>query len=157
MLKILITGIGKVIFTGIGSHKNNLDYMRSKIHNILHESVYILDEKRKYGTNYIFAQDVIEKYKDDPTIYIQFSNLEKVGVYPMTHKDYYTPAGIYTYPLKALTKYFFVGDKEKDYESNGFDIEWDEFIGINIPFAGDRKFIHFFKDKFYISSISSTM
>jgi hypothetical protein len=47
-----------------------------------------------------------KKYEDDPNIYIQFSDMEKVGMNPMTHEDYNTPDGIYTYPLKALLENF---------------------------------------------------
>ena len=44
------------------------------------------------------AWKIIEKYKDDPSIFITFTKIPKVGINPNSGFD--TPFGIYCYPLK---------------------------------------------------------
>ncbi len=42
--------------------------------------------------------DQLKQYKDDPTIYVSFTNVDKIGVNP--NSKFHTPIGIYTYPLQ---------------------------------------------------------
>ena len=72
----------------------------------------------------ISAYEALKKYKDNPDIYITFTDLNKVGIKPIT--DYDTPNGIYTYPLKEIWKQNI--DKYKN--------TW------NIPYAARREYIH---------------
>ena len=46
----------------------------------------------------------LEEYKDDPDIYISFTEQPKIGINPMT--KFNTPAGIYTYPIKEMWEQF---------------------------------------------------
>ena len=66
---------------------------------------YILDERNKHQDAYLPIKDKIAKYKDDDDIYVSFTKLPKLGINPKT--DYNTPAGIYTYPVKASWKPYF--------------------------------------------------
>lgn len=63
--------------------------------------------------------DALRKYHTDPSIYITFSDLAKVGINPQS--GYETPLGIYTYPLDAV---------------------WDQVIFNNLPFGTERSFVH---------------
>jgi len=62
--------------------------------------------------------EALDQWRDDPTIYVSFTDLPKVGINPTSEFD--TPLGIYAYPLKEMFKYF---------EDN------------EIPFAGEREYI----------------
>lgn len=44
--------------------------------------------------------DALERYQDDASIFISYSNFPKLGLNPRT--GYRTPAGIYTYPLREI-------------------------------------------------------
>jgi hypothetical protein len=44
--------------------------------------------------------EALKKYKDRDDIFISYSNVPKLGIYPRT--DWFTPAGIYCYPLKEM-------------------------------------------------------
>jgi len=81
---------------------------------------YILDEERnKHQDAYLPIKDKIAKYKDDDDIYISFTEIDKLGINPNTR--YNTPAGIYTYPVKAAWKPYFS--------------EWE------IPFQGEVEYV----------------
>ena len=67
----------------------------------------------------------LEKYKDDPDVYISFRTLEIIGINPSS--VYKTPNGIYTYPLSLL----WYGDD--------FDHEEKQ---IEVPFAGNYPYIY---------------
>ena len=41
----------------------------------------------------------LKKYTDDPSIFISFTEIDKIGINPQS--NYNTPIGIYTYPLQA--------------------------------------------------------
>lgn len=84
-------------------------YMRHRIRNILSS---VLSERRSHDTEYQYADIELEKLKDRDDIYIQFTDTEKFGINPMTHKQYQTPAGIYTYPLKQIW------DKKRKHRNN---------------------------------------
>ena len=66
--------------------------------------------------------ETLGQWWDDPTIYVSFTALEKIGINPQSH--YNTPLGIYAYPLKEM------------YSS----IEQDR-----IPFAGNEPWIQVLK------------
>lgn len=57
--------------------------------------------------------DQLSPYKDDPSYFISFTDINKIGLNPSTTYD--TPLGIYTYPLKEI---------------------WNDFVNNEIPFAG---------------------
>lgn len=70
-------------------------------------------------------EDRMEKlgqWWNDPTIYVSFTALEKIGINPQS--EYNTPLGVYAYPLKEMYN----------------DIEQDQ-----IPFAGDQPWIQVLK------------
>lgn len=71
-----------------------------------------------------YAQTIL-KYKDDPNIFISFTDLPKIGMNPMTR--YNTPAGIYTYPIQMIS------DRLKP------NMKHDKFADL-FPFAAYRKF-----------------
>ena len=48
--------------------------------------------------------DQLRKYKDDPNIFISFTDIPKVGIRPSYH--YNTPMGVYFYPLQSFWKRF---------------------------------------------------
>jgi len=73
----------------------------------------------------VSVYDKLKQYKDRDDIYITFTDINKVGIKPMS--DFNTPNGIYTYPLKEI------------WEEYNIDNNTD--IGSEVPFAGDRKFI----------------
>lgn len=62
--------------------------------------------------------DLLAPYTGDG-VYITFSDLQKVGVNPRS--EHSTPTGVYAYPLDQV---------------------WTEFDKDDLPFAGDRPFIH---------------
>ena len=59
-----------------------------------------LFEARKFPTlnPKLSAYDQLKQYKDDPSIYISFTEINKIGINPVSKWD--TPLGIYCYPLK---------------------------------------------------------
>lgn len=68
---------------------------------------------------------VLKRVAKDPHAFVHFSDLDKLGINPQS--SFNTPIGIYGYPLEA------------------FDIE--DIIKGNVPFAGDRHYIHIFSVK----------
>jgi hypothetical protein len=70
----------------------------------------------------------LEKYKDDPNIYISFRDTKRIGINPKTVHN--TPNGVYSYPLNLIWKTFNHLDKR-----------------IEVPYAGQRLYIYVFKPK----------
>jgi hypothetical protein len=70
----------------------------------------------------VYGADKLRKYADDSNIYISYTMVDKLGINP--NNQYYTPTGIYTYPLKQV---FHQMDAHDDVQ--------------NVPFAGSNKFI----------------
>lgn len=95
----------------------DLDFPRFKVY---------LREKRRYPelNPVISPIEELAKYKDDPDVYISYTEIDKIGINPQS--PYNTPLGIYTYPLKEMFK-----------EMKG-DIT-------NVPFAGLRKYVYVVK------------
>lgn len=79
-----------------------------------------------------FTNEMIRRLKDADFLpstnvqnaFVSFTSLEKLGINPST--EYYTPVGIYAYPLKYV--YNEIGEK---------DTAW-------LPFAGDKPYANFF-------------
>lgn len=105
-----------------------------------------LYEKRKNPDKnpYVGAWDYLEQYKDDPDVYISFTEIDKIGINPQSVYD--TPVGIYCYPLKEFVyknKYFISDLKDRDSSL----MKNARHIGYYAPFAGDSKYINFIKIK----------
>ena len=49
---------------------------------------------------HISAWDYVDKYKNDPDVYISFTTIDKIGINPRS--VYNTPNGIYCYPLREF-------------------------------------------------------
>lgn len=64
--------------------------------------------------------DALLPYKDDPTLFISFTDINKVGINPM-YSYGSTPLGIYAYPLRWA---------------------YEELINKSIPFAMNRPLVH---------------
>jgi hypothetical protein len=89
---------------------------------------------------HIGAWDYVDKYKNDPDVYISFTEIDKIGINPRS--KYNTPVGIYTYPLKELVKLHLNIDPrtlEREKVINK--------IGDYVPFAGNAKYVNFIKCK----------
>ena len=72
------------------------------------------------------ANHYLEKYKDDPTVYVSFSTIPKLGINPSS--SWNTPHGIYCYPLKELF------DRKREFD-------------LVVPYAGDRPYMFIIKSK----------
>lgn len=101
-----------------------------------------ITEKRRGGEElnpHISTYQALEKYKDDPDIFITFTKLLKVGINP--NSEYYTPNGVYTYPLKQA-----------------WGMYANKFSGdIEVPFAGKSPFVTIIRRKGkYIDDIGVT-
>lgn len=94
-----------------------MSILRKYISSFLTEKTKYKKEKQDFDTKQRIVQ-----YADDPYAFVHFSDINKLGINPRS--SFKTPLGIYGYPIKA------------------FDIE--NLIKGNVPFAGDREFIHFF-------------
>ena len=68
----------------------------------------------------------LEKYKDDPNVYISFRDIKRIGINPQPR--YNTPNGIFSYPLSLIWKDFDHLKKQ-----------------IYVPFAGEHPYIYVFK------------
>lgn len=78
----------------------------------------------------------LEKYSDDPNVFISFTEIHKIGINPGS--KYRTPNGIYAYPLKQLW-----GDiKRSTYK-------------MNVPFAGNNPNIFVFKPKYHVKDLET--
>lgn len=73
----------------------------------------------------------LQSYKDDPTVFISFTKIEKLGINPQTEYD--TPAGVYFYPLKAAWEQYAMDSKKQ--------IPLKEIF----PFAADNPYIQIVK------------
>ena len=90
---------------------------------------FIIEARKNPSQNpKISAYEALLKYKDDPNIYISFTELPKIGIYPLS--EYNTPIGIYTYPLKKIWP-----DIEKVKDTR------------KIPYGKDRDYIFVLRSK----------
>ena len=101
---------------------------------------YKIQELRKNPEQnpHIGAWDYVQKYKNDPDVYISFTEIDKIGLNPQS--KYNTPLGIYTYPLKEFVRNYI--DKE-----DGWEHRYDLPVGHLAPFAGNSKYINFIRVK----------
>jgi len=100
--------------------------LREKIYEVVKK--YIYNEKTAAKKRGIVLSTILEELKEyvDKNFCIQFSDVNKLGIYPKSHLKFHdTPIGIYFYPL---TQKIFNLLKEGE-----------------IPFAQDRKYIILFK------------
>src|ERR1700691_548124 len=70
----------------------------------------------------ITIEKSLEPYKDDPSMYISYTELDKIGINPQS--EYLTPNGVYAYPLKEI---------------------WEDLIDDKIPFASNAKYVNLIK------------
>lgn len=68
--------------------------------------------------------EALEPYKDNPDIYISFTEVDKIGINPKS--GFNTPLGIYTYPLKEM---------------------WKDVKNDTIPWAGKAPYVWILKSK----------
>jgi len=85
---------------------------------------------------HIGVYDYIEMYKDDPDVYISFTQLPKLGINP--NSNYKKPFGVYCYPLKEFVKNYIKNKKFKNYKLSSY-----------APFSGAKEsfYIYFIKSK----------
>jgi hypothetical protein len=72
----------------------------------------------------VSAYEALLPYKDNPNVFIHFSDYEKLGLNPLS--EFATPLGIYGYPLKDIWKHYDIDD-----------VKTFKYL----PFASDRQFI----------------
>lgn len=90
--------------------------------------IELIEAKSNSASNLkIPAYDELSKYKGDDNVFIHFSDISMVSLYP--DAKYRTPVGIYGYPLNTTWSYYKV-DQIKSFK--------------NYP-QGHRKFIHIFR------------
>ena len=92
---------------------------------------------------HIGAWDYVEKYKNDPDVYISFTEIDKIGINPQS--KYNTPVGIYTYPLKEFVERYIFGSISAVDEYNKLYVKVT--VGSFAPFAGEAKYINFIRLK----------
>lgn len=78
----------------------------------------------------VSAYQALKQYSDDPTIYISFTDIDKVGINPKS--KFNTPLGIYCYNLEQAWNMYDV-DRRKDLKG--------------LPFAADRPNIYVLQAK----------
>jgi len=113
-----------------------------------------IEEKRRNPDQnpHIGAWDYLLRYKDDPDVYISFTEIDKIGINPLS--KYNTPVGVYAYPLREFYETY-VNIKWKDLEDfadkffkeSGAEDVYKRTIGSYAPFAGNAKYINFIKLK----------
>ena len=74
----------------------------------------------------------LEKYKDDPSIYVSFSPIPKLGINPIS--NWSTPQGIYFYPLSSMYS---------PYRS----------FSDTVPYAGDRPYMFIVRSKVKLTNV----
>jgi hypothetical protein len=65
-----------------------------------------IEEARKggYMNPFMSTIDNLDRYKDDPDVFITFTRILKVGINPQS--EFETPFGVYSYPLKEAWKMY---------------------------------------------------
>ena len=87
-----------------------------------------VDPKTGEIHRWIDRDKLLQKYAGDKSVFVSFSDVNKLGLNPSSGYD--TPIGIYAYPV--------------DYVLNS---SMDDRSGFNVPFAANRDFIIVFKVK----------
>lgn len=101
---------------------------------------YKLDEKRSHPdlNPHVSPYEWLEKYKNDSTVYISFTTINKIGINPSSHWKT-TPNGIYTYPLKQVWKFF--DHSRKIVKSKGTELYGDDRRYIQVMRGKQANFI----------------
>lgn len=79
--------------------------------------------------------EMADKYKHDKSVFITFTDIDKVGINPQS--KYNTPIGIYCYPLVEFAYRHLPDFPNKEMYSNS--------VGEYAPFAGHSKYVSFLK------------
>lgn len=87
----------------------------------------ISDLFERRGEGRLSLIDKLAVYREDPSVFVTFSNYEKLDINPNSEWD--DPAGIYAYPVTEL---------------------YENFEQKMVPFAGDRKFAYIFRSSGYM-------
>lgn len=82
------------------------------------------------------STQVVAKYKDEPNVFMSFTQIDKLGINPQSQYD--TPIGIYTYPVKAFFETYVPHLFRKDGEPS---VANQSAIGDFAPFAGKAPFV----------------
>lgn len=85
------------------------------------------------------AVEQLRQYKDDPNVYISFTNINKIGIFPRSSGGE-APIGIYAFPLKQCWELYNV-DKEQNFFKFPSIGRHRPFIHI-LRFSGQPKFIN---------------
>jgi len=105
--------------------------------------ISIKEKRRNPDQNpHIGAWDYLIEYKDDPDVYISFTEIDKIGINPLS--KYNTPVGVYAYPLKEFIDKYFKGYGESPIDEK---YTYKHTIGNFAPFAGKAKYINFIRIK----------
>lgn len=83
---------------------------------------YFTEKRNPHKESFLPIIKKLEKYKDDPDIYISFTELVKLGINPQT--EFKTVAGVYAYPLKEM---------------------WHDVEVWNIPYARGNPYVQIIK------------
>lgn len=106
-------------------NKSLLDLLEANVSNLL---LSLEEARRNPEMNpYISTWEALNKYKDNPNVFISFTQIPKLGINPKSKYD--TPLGIYTYPLQAIWGKYAVDVRYKD--------KWDDIV----PFAGKAPYV----------------
>lgn len=105
----------------------------------LYEILPVFEARAKPELNpQISAVDQLRQYKDDPNIFISFTNINKIGIYPLA-SDGETPIGIYAFPLRKCWSAYNV-DEHRDFREFPSIIKGKHHIQI-LKWNGKQKFI----------------
>lgn len=112
--------------------------------------INILTEKRSHPelNKKNSVLDTLEKYKDDPSYFVSFTNIEKVGINPVN--KFSTPIGVYSYNLKDLWNDWKAGDyffgKDRPYV-NLIKVDTDKVLNVD-SYKLKKKDLNFLKNKY---------
>lgn len=112
--------------------------------------IQLLTEKRSHADKNVKQSvlDQLEKYKDDPSYFVSFTNIEKIGVNPIN--KFSTPTGVYSYNLKDLWNDWVNGDdffgKDRPYV-NLIKLDTDKVLDIQ-SYKLNKKDLNFLKKKY---------
>lgn len=135
--------------------------------SLIHSVNDVLEARRNPDQNpKIGPYTRLKEYADDPSIFISFTAIDKIGINPTS--EYRTPLGIYTYPLKVAWEYYRVKGYWLNHfrKSFSFDNEIDdslsaaevakkeqEVIERAFPFATRNPYIQVLKSKIPLTDL----
>jgi 8-oxo-dGTP diphosphatase len=112
--------------------------------------VKLITEKRSHADKNVKKSvlDQLEKYKDDPSYFVSFTNIEKIGINPVN--KFSTPTGVYSYNLKDLWNDWVDGDdffgKDRPYV-NLIKLDTDKVLDMD-SYKLNKKDLTFLKKKY---------